>query len=324
MRETVRAELEQEFARRRAENERVEAGRRREIAEGYPEIEALIRKREQLVFGTIRKILSRRAEEEDLPERMRELSQEIRRKLVESGLPENYLEPVCRCARCGDTGYVGEPVREMCGCMKEAMQALVRKENGLAVNERESFETFDASILSEEPLPGDRISQKQLMLIIRKRCEDWANTYPAGRIRNLLLTGPSGLGKTFLMRSIARRLGERGIDVLLLSAYRMFQMARSAYMTNDEEPEALVSPEVLMIDDLGSEPLMQNVTVEQLFLVVNRRMELGKATVMSTNLQLNEFKQRYTERVASRMTDAVHSCVLTLKGPDLRDRERQA
>jgi DNA replication protein DnaC len=122
MREEIRAELEQEYAQRRAENERIEESRKREIAEKYPEIYALVREREQLVFGTLRQILNHQTREENLPEKMRSLSEQIRRKLKEAGLPENYLEPVYRCPLCRDTGYTGEPVREMCACMKEARQ----------------------------------------------------------------------------------------------------------------------------------------------------------------------------------------------------------
>lgn len=119
------------------------------------------------------------------------------------------------------------------------------------------------------------------MQMVRKVCEDWADAWPE-TVRDMLLTGPSGLGKTFLMRSMAWRLTERGKDVLLISAYQMFQAVRASYMTNEAEPESLIAPAILMIDDLGSEPMMQNVTVEQLFLVINRRQDLGKSTVLST------------------------------------------
>ena len=86
----------------------------------------------------------------------------------------------------------------------------------------------------------------------------------------------------------------------------------------------LLDAQVLMIDDLGSEPLMQNVTVEQLFLIINRRQELGRSTAISTNLSTEEFRARYTERIASRMMDSNRSRIIILKGKDLRQMRTNA
>ena len=78
------------------------------------------------------------------------------------------------------------------------------------------------------------------------------------------------------------------------------------------------SYEVLMIDDLGSEPLMQNVTVEQLFNLLNERQNRNLATVISTNLDMAKFRERYTERIASRLRDSRCCKVLNLLGRDIR------
>ena len=73
-----------------------------------------------------------------------------------------------------------------------------------------------------------------------------------------------------------------------------------------------------MIDDLGSEPLMQNVTVEQLFNLLNERLNRGLSTVISTNLTMEELQSRYTERIASRLRDRNNWKVITLEGKDIR------
>ena len=79
---------------------------------------------------------------------------------------------------------------------------------------------------------------------------------------------------------------------------------------------------VLMLDDLGSEPLMQNITVEQLFHLINERQRKGLSTVISTNLTLPELKERYTERIVSRLNDPGNCEVIILEGRDLRKSER--
>ena len=73
-----------------------------------------------------------------------------------------------------------------------------------------------------------------------------------------------------------------------------------------------------MIDDRGSEPMMQNVTVEQLFNLLNERQNRGLSTVISTNLTMQELQIRYTERIASRLRDRNYWKVITLEGKDIR------
>ena len=138
----------------------------------------------------------------------------------------------------------------------------------------------------------------------------------------MLLTGPSGLGKSFLMHAMAARLIERGINVLMISAYSFLQMARKSHFEAEDGVRELMDVPVLMVDDLGSEPLMQNITVEQLFHLINERQRRGLSTVISTNLTLPELKDRYTERIVSRLNDPKNCQIIVLEGRDLRKVER--
>ena len=141
---------------------------------------------------------------------------------------------------------------------------------------------------------------------------------PENRRRDVLLIGKSGLGKTFLMHCMANRLLERGKDVLLISSYAFLQSARKSYFENDHGTDELLQAPVLFLDDLGSEPLMQNVTIEQLLNLINERQSRRLPTVISTNLSIKELRTRYTERIASRLTDSRNCLVITLEGQDIR------
>ena len=133
-----------------------------------------------------------------------------------------------------------------------------------------------------------------------------------------MLTGSTGLGKTFLLHAMAEKLIEKDVNVLLISAYSMLDILRKSYFDNDSGSSELMDAEVLMIDDLGSEPLMQNITVEQLFNLLNERQNRNLATVISTNLDMAKFRERYTERIASRLRDSRCCKVLNLMGRDIR------
>ena len=59
----------------------------------------------------------------------------------------------------------------------------------------------------------------------------------------------------------------------------------------DAFDEMLEAP-ALILDDLGSEPLLQNVTIEQLFNLINERQRRNLPTVISTNLNQEELRTR--------------------------------
>ena len=319
MREDLLIELENEYARMRADNERTEETRKEKIRLEQPEIFALTQEREELVFGTLRNIVKGAGKRADnLPERMEKLNEKIRNALTEKGYPADYLAPVYKCPVCRDTGRIGENIKEPCECLKKAYQQKLREKIGLTGSRTETFETFDASVFPDEKIPGLDFTQREMMQLYRTVCEKWANEYPAGEYRDLLLTGSTGLGKTFLLRAMAERLIERDVNVLIISAYKMLEILRKSYFENDDSASELMNAEVLMIDDLGSEPLMQNVTVEQLFNLLNERQNKGLSTVISTNLEMSKFRERYTERIASRLRDSRSCKVISLLGKDIR------
>ncbi len=71
----------------------------------------------------------------------------------------------------------------------------------------------------------------------------------------------------------------------------------------------------MIIDDLGTEVTNSFVT-SQLFSLLNERHLRQKATIISTNLNLEEMRDRYSDRIFSRITSNYSLCKLT--GPDIR------
>ncbi len=321
MREDLLNELEAEYAARRAENERTEAARAEEIRRKYPAVEQLRVQRQELIQGSIRQYGSVRAVSDSglsLSGRVETLNRKIREALRAAGLPEDYLAPVYRCPLCRDTGYTGELIRERCSCTKEAYPRRLSETIGLAGGKTETFETFDLSVIPDMPVKGMPETQRQMMEGVRKLCEEWADGYPDNQCHTVVLNGASGLGKTFLMHAMAQRLLERGYNPLMISAFQFLQTARKSFFDNDEGLDELIDTPVLMLDDLGSEPLMKNITVEALFNLINERQNRGLSTVLSTNLTMEELRERYTERICSRISDSRYCEVIVLKGEDLR------
>lgn len=319
MREDILNELEAEYALRRAENERTEAARAAIIREKYPDIQQLREQRQSLVRSGIQFLGAGPSNREfSLTEQVEELNRKIRDALRLSGLPEDYLAPVFSCPRCRDTGYAGELIKEPCVCLKEAYQKKLAQKIGLSGSCTETFETFNTEMIPDQAEEGRKYTQRQLSCRSRDFCEYWADHYPENKVHTLVLSGKSGLGKTFLMHATAARLMERGFSVLIISAFQFLQTARKSYFENNDEMDELINAPVLMLDDVGSEPLMKNITVESLFNLINERQIRGLSTVLSTNLTMQEFTERYTERISSRISDPNRCAVMTLEGKDLR------
>jgi DNA replication protein DnaC len=80
--------------------------------------------------------------------------------------------------------------------------------------------------------------------------------------------------------------------------------------------------DVLIIDDLGTETQRNNFTSEDLFNILNERLIQGKHTFLSTNLGLSEIKERYSDRIASRLFDTSNTMLIKFMGQDIRIRSR--
>lgn len=319
MRNTILQELHAEYEQRQQANQREEAFRRMQAEAACPEIGQVLESRQNLIFGTLRGILDGKASAEDIPSKMDVLNKRLTSLLKQHGFAENYLDPVCQCPVCGDTGYVGEVVREHCECFNQAFYARMYQRMGLSESTAQSFEAFDLNVFSSEKLPGKTYSQRDLMNVIRKTCEQYAENYPAVPVKDMLLMGQSGLGKTFLMHAMAKKLIQRGQNVLIISAYKFLDIARKAYMSgNVEELDTLMDADVLMIDDMGVEPLMENITIPQWFNLINERQLRGKGTILSTNLMEDELRRRYTERIASRLMNNTQCRLVQFAGEDVR------
>ncbi len=327
-REQILLKLQQEYAARRDANMRIYEQRREEACEKCPGLRQVLDARHAAVLQGVRTSLMNRfkkpGENAELPNAMAVMNQRIAELLKEGGLPADALEPVYTCAVCKDEGYVYDPSRKMCSCMRLELNRRMLGELGLGASGN-TFESFDESLFSEEVAEGDRLSQRQRALMARNTCLDYADSFPATATPNLLLSGKSGLGKTFLLHAIAHRLVERDVMPVYTSAYHLLEVARRAYFENSSEKlNEMMNAPVLLIDDLGTEPMLQNVTIEQLFNLINERQLNRRHTVISTNLTMAEFKERYTERIASRLMDESSWRRLVFTGSDVRKKLKRS
>ena len=310
-----------EYAGQRALDERGQQARLDQAIARRPEIGKLRQESADLAFGAMRSILGeadpdkRKAAAEAMKVRGRAINARIRQLLIEAGMSPDDLEPRYRCPICKDTGYVGEAPARFCECFEQRLRLRQHEDGSMAGLGEQNFQRFDASVAPEADGQRDRLVKA------RNLCQQYADGFPDTEYRNLLLTGAGGLGKTFLLNCVFERVTSRGFSAVRITAFRMFEAMRQQHVGNDDKYDgfsALIEVPLLLVDDLGTEPMMRNITIEYLFTLLNERIAAKRHTVVATNLTPLQLKERYGERVASRLLDKSLWAAVQLKGKDLR------
>jgi DNA replication protein DnaC len=129
--------------------------------------------------------------------------------------------------------------------------------------------------------------------------------------KGIFIYGDTGTGKTHSLHALSRDRSVVDNFVSLLSEFRDY-MQKGFYFDKIKE---YTNQEYVFIDDIGAEKTSEFV-IEFLYVLVNKRYENMKRTVFATNLSLEDFQERYGDRIISRISEM---CILVeLKGGDKR------
>lgn len=219
--------------------------------------------------------------------------------------------------------YLGDPGRRD-ETLTESLKALidieytVRKERSArtrlklsGIPTMKSLEDFDTSWL-KGGLSASRLNElKSLAFIERKE--------------NVLLLGPSGLGKTHLMLALGRHACLSGYSAYYMSCRDALDVLRRADDQNrlKRKLKWLEKPHVLLLDEVGYEPL----SAEQAYLffqLINARYETGPV-IMTSNKPFGKWAELMNdEAVATAMLDRLlhHAHIFSLKGDSYRMKDR--
>lgn len=238
-----------------------------------------------------------------------------RKDLIAKHFPLDYLEDGPMCALCEDNGYIGST---MCRCLQELCRQEQKKEISLLSCGEQRFSDFRLDFYSAEKDPTYGASPRAIMTHTLEVCRKYAENF-SKTSENLLFNGGTGLGKTMLSACIACEVTEKGYSVAYESAPHLFsQLENHRFRPSEETARAVAkfeSCDLLMIDDLGTE-LPGQFVVAALYALLNERLMAGKPTVISTNLTINEIRERYSPQIASRMQGNFR--LLPFVGQDIR------
>ncbi len=297
-------------------NRFISEARREEVCDTIPGFRELTASVSTYSAASVRSMLE--GDENALPRlraQLAEIAASKRQLLTQYGFPSDYLEPIYSCPDCKDTGYISAAngLKEKCHCFRQQeISILYAQSNIQDVISAENFSTLSYEYYQQEDL--------QRFEAAVKLCKDFIQNFPED-YRNLFFYGTVGTGKSFLSGCIAKELLESGHSVIYFSASGLFDLlARHSFDFRSKEAlpglyEDLYNCDLLIIDDLGTE-ITNNFVNSQLFSCLNERHLRRKSVLISTNLSLAEIRDRYSDRIFSRITSSFTLCKLT--GADIR------
>jgi len=197
-----------------------------------------------------------------------------------------------KCAQCKDTGWVASgDLVVRCPCVRERI------------------------LRSALPARYQNSSLEDFPEEFSRHVRNWSGQSPTP---SLLLTGPTGTGKTHMAAAIVRLRLEAGRPVLFKRASDFYSAVCKSFNQANVSKEDVMREygecPMLVLDDLGSGSLSDHERRCTLELLDMRSDDL-RPTVVTTNWTIEQIGERMDERIASRLSEFM---VIALVGGDRR------
>lgn len=311
--------LQKEYAAKRAKAERLAAAnlaRARKVP-AFVKLEK-IEKELEFEYAKTKAEMPKSERVKQLADLLKNVRKERLKILTLLGMTEGDLRPKYSCLKCYDTGFVNG---KMCDCYRARKTTEMVKRVGLNQEDLLTFDDLDLELIAD---PEQRAQMKKLKAYLQK----WAKRFKYEKKKNLTFCGGTGLGKTHIAKCLAGELVRLGVNVCFLSAFamnqRFFEYHTGSKSEKMDKLQPLLYADVLVIDDLGTEPLLKNVTTNYLTLVISERERMGLPIIVTTNLMPDAIFDRYNERIYSRLASKQNGQIFHLEGNDLRLLQNEA
>lgn len=238
------------------------------------------------------------------------------------------------CSKCGSKQYTEleilgtiKRMPSMCECRKE--EYYIRKEKEENMQKQLRLERLFSNSLMDKRFRDctfdnykiDKDNEKNYV-IARNYCENWIEMREESV--GLMFCGNVGNGKTYTAFSIANELLRKYISVMAISSIAILNKIKENYNKYGKECEtdtinSFKNAELLIIDDLGAEYNTQWAK-EKIYEIIDSRYRSSKPLIITTNLSIEELKNKYDDDGISRTYDRIQEmCIpVVFKGESLR------
>ena len=224
MNNSVLNDLLKQYEKIRIKNTYELENRKKELYLSNPKLQEIDNELNSLSINTAKSILQNNSKEylEELKLKVENLKTEKQKILKSLGLPKDYLKPFYNCNMCKDTGYVLENGKtSMCNCLKQQIYNIEYNQKNENIIKNQIFNNFNINLFSDEineKKYNSNISPRENIIDIKNAAIDFINNFDNENTKNLIFSGATGLGKTFLSNCIVNNLLEKGKTVMYQTA----------------------------------------------------------------------------------------------------------
>lgn len=318
----------QEYEKRHIQEVKALEERKSKIYKEIPKIKEIDEELTDFSLITIKGILNNKNDAiKALNDKFDTLKLEKAKLLKEAGFPKDFLSMHYTCPLCKDSGYISQDgLTVMCSCLQQKILDAKYNDSNVSTAKNQTFETFDLNLYSDvanKEKYNSTISPRKNMENIKKVTLNFVDNFDDENVKNLLFSGGTGLGKTYLSNCIVSSLLNKGKTVIYQTAPVMLdKLIAEMFDKNNVSnsfSENLLTADLLVIDDLGTET-MNSLKFSELYKIINTRLlnqnnKITK-TIISTNLSLQQLFETYDERLVSRFVG--HYDIFKFFGEDIR------
>lgn len=246
-----------------------------------------------------------------LKQELEKQKETLKLELKKTGLKQTDLAPDFECKICNDTGFKDN---QKCSCYKKLLSEKLLLYSGINSSALPKFSDvnfaiFDSAIIGE-------------MKSLYEKMEQYTNNLATTSKKVITLIGKTGVGKTYLTECMVENAIAHSNYTVYVSAFSLNEDMLKYHLASIYDKNAIINKylhcDFLVIDDLGTEPRLNNVTEEYLYLIVNERLTKNKNTLITTNLGLKQIQDVYGDRIFSRIANQYKCVLINMQGQDLR------
>ena len=230
--------------------------------------------------------------------------------LAKIGLKPTDIEPNFKCKKCCDTGIFEDTI---CTCANQMFFEKLMQQCNVDLDSIPSLSDYDCNFFETE---NEQIFAKKC----KQKFLEFVQNIDNGNQKSIVMCGASGTGKTYFAECIAKELLLKKKSTYFVSSFELGNIFLADHLNKTEAMNLndLIALDVLVIDDLGTEPIRKNVTKEYLLILLSERLAKNKSTIITTNLSPEQILAMYGERIFSRIFNKRSTLILQFQGKNNR------
>ena len=257
-------EILKEYEQKRVAAEIELSEKREKVYLSNPRLKKIEDELNSYAFSTVKSILNKPSKDyiTDLQKKINDLKKEKQDIIKSLNLNYDLSSPNYECKICNDTGFIYKNNSSvLCNCIKQKLFNIEYNKSNIGNLEKENFKNFNLNAYSDEiniKKYNSSISPRENIKNIKSICENFINNFDNPEEKNLLFTGNTGLGKTFLSNCIAKELLSNGKTVLYQTASVLLDNIidfKFGKTNSNDFYNSVFDVDLLIIDDLGTESI---------------------------------------------------------------------